>query len=177
MSRPRRDARAAEAARPPEPPAPPAIDRAVRLYPYQGIALTIFGIVVGLALFGMFGVSAAITEENSGPLRVRVEHPSRIRYQQTEALRVWISNASGQSLDTVTVALDTAYVNRFENVAITPAPDEAFLVRLTNVAPGATRLVDVELRASDYGRQRGSITVSAGIADTVRVPVRTFVFP
>lgn len=149
----------------------------MRLYPYQAVALAIFGLIVGLALFGVFGVSAAMTEEGRGALRVRVEHPARIRYQQTEALRVWISNASSQPLDTVTVALDTAYVNRFENVAITPSPDEAFIVRLTGVPPGASRLVDVQLTASAYGRQRGSIIVSAGGADSVRIAVSTFVFP
>ena len=118
-----------------------------------------------------------MTEERRGALRVRVEHPSRLRYQQTEALRVWVSNASGISLDTVTVALDTAYLGHFENVSVTPSPDEAFVVRLTAVRPGATRLVDVELRASDYGWQRGRITVNAGDTDSVRIALGTFVFP
>lgn len=117
MPRSSRDERTVEAARPPE---APEVERAVRLYPYQGVALAIFGIVVGLALFGVFGVRVAMTEERRGPLRVRAEHPSRIRYHQTGALRVWISNPSGGPLDTVIVALDTAYVNRFENVVVNP---------------------------------------------------------
>ena len=162
---------------PPSPPSPPDVPRSVRLYPYQGAALTIFTIVVVLALFGVFGESAAMTEESRGALRVRVEHPSRLRHLQTEALRVWVSNASNAPFDTVTVTFDTAYVNRFENVAFTPSADEAYVVRLIDVPGGATRLVDVDLRASDYGRHRGSITVGAGGADAVRIAIRTFVFP
>ncbi|HSA57133.1 MAG TPA: hypothetical protein VLE53_15580 [Gemmatimonadaceae bacterium] len=161
----------------PRPPAPPRVPRTVRLYPHQVVALALFGLIVLLALLGVFGESAAMTETRRGALAVRIDHPARLRFQQYAALRVRVGNTSNHPLDTVAVTFDTAYIDRFESVAFTPSPEEAYVVKLTDVPPGGTRLVDVALRANAYGRHRGFVSVTATGGDSVRVAFQTFVFP
>jgi hypothetical protein len=162
---------------PPRPPSPPAVARALHLFTYQIVALSLFVIVTLLALLGTFGQASAYADGRGATLALRVEHPARFRYGQRGSLRAWITNTSPRRLDSVRVTVDTAYLNAFSSVRFTPSVDEAYAVVLTGLQPRETRLVHAEIEADRVGRRHGTVTVSAAGSDSVRVLVHTLVFP
>jgi hypothetical protein len=134
-------------------------------------------LIVGLALLGVFGERVAETRVAGGALELRVEYPSRFRYQQANTIQVWVTNQGGRPLDTVTVSFSRPYLLQFSNLTILPSPERPFDVPLTNLEPGATRLVRAEIQADHYGKHAGWIAATAGKVDTVRVELSTIVYP
>ena len=65
---------------------------------------------------------------------------------------------------------------RFSSVRIEPAPRIAFVVTLTDVRPGDSRLISAELWGEGYGRHYGRISATTR-SDTAAATVRTVVFP
>lgn len=162
---------------PPRPPSPPDMPRALRLYPQQIVSVSVFAIVALLALFGAFGQRNARSSARGVALAMRVEHPARMRYGQRGGLYVWIENASARRLDTVRVAFDTAYINGFSSVTFTPSVERAWAVVLAAVEPHEVRLVHAEFEADRVGLRHGTVSASAVGTDSVRLAVRTLVFP
>lgn len=161
----------------PRPPQPPEVGRSIRLYWYQWAGLPIIFLVVGLALSGAFGESMDETAAEGGALSMRIEYPSRFRYKQINPIRVWLTNRTAQPIDTATVSFPQGYILEFSNVSFIPAAKRPFVVEVTDLAPGETRLVLAGLQAEQYGRHSGEIAASAGGADTLRARVSTLVFP
>ena len=158
------------------PSSPPQIRRQFALTRKQRIGIPLLTLVPLLALFGFFGERAATVSVTSASLAVSVRYPERFRYRQVQPLEVSVRNRSARVLDSVDVALDTAYLTRFSSVRITPSPRTAFTVTLLGLAPGEQRLVSAELWGQEYGRHRGHITVST-LNDSAVVAIRTLVFP
>lgn len=109
-------------------------------------------------------------------MELTVTYPSRFRYRQMEPLRISVRNRAGERLDTVAVDFDTSYVSRFANVRFVPPATRAFEVLTTDLQPGESRLISVELSGDRYGRHAGTVTASTR-TDTVRIPVHTIVLP
>ncbi len=160
-----------------DPPGPPELPRVVRFYWYQWVGAVVIVLIVGLALLGVFGERVAETRVAGGPLELRVEYPSRFRYQQVNAIQVWVTNQGGQPLDTVTVSFSRPYLLQFSNLTILPSPERPFDVPVTQLEPGATRLVRAEIQADHYGKHAGWIAATAGTGDTVRAELSTIVYP
>jgi hypothetical protein len=160
-----------------DPPRPPELPRLVRFYWYQWVGAAVSVLIVGLALLGVFGERVAETRVAGGALELRVEYPSRFRYQQVNTIQVWVTNQGGEPLDTVTVSFSRPYLLQFSNLTILPSPERPFDVPLTNLEPGATRLVRAEIQADHYGKHAGWIAATAGKVDTVRVELSTIVYP
>jgi hypothetical protein len=159
-----------------EPPRPPTTRTRLALTRKQYLGLPLLATIPVLALFGVFGERRADASSASHVLEMRVRYPSRFRYRQIESLDVTVRNISGRTLDTVSVSIDTAYITRFSNVRIEPAPREPFVVVLIHLRPMESRLVTAELWGAQYGSHSGRISASAQ-ADTVSTLVNTFVFP
>ena len=159
-----------------DPPELPELERHLRFGRGQlvGLALTIS--IPVLAAFGVFGESRATATQRSAQLSLVVEYPSRLRHGSLDAFSVAVTNKGSAALDTVMVAFDTAYVTRFTEPQFTPAASRAFVVELTDLYAGETRLVNGGLRANLYGRHRGRVAASHG-ADTVTAVMSTVVFP
>jgi hypothetical protein len=130
-----------------------------------------------LALLGFFGESWATGEDRTAEISVETRYPSRYRYKTLNSVRLDVTNTSNGILDTVSVEVDTAYLSRFSTVVAIPAFEYPYLIELTDLGPGETRRVRVELQGEQYGRHRGEIRVSASGADTARVRLSTFIFP
>lgn len=158
------------------PTAPPHVRRRIALTRKQRIGIPLMTLVPLLALLGAFGERNATVASRSASLAMSVQYPARFRYRQTEPLEITVRNLSSRVIDTIAVALDTAYVTRFANVRITPEPRTAFTVELTAVKPGEQRLVAAELEGEHYGRHQGRIMALAH-NDSAIVTVRTLVFP
>ena len=163
--------------KPPQPPPPPEIDRHFRLYPWQWIGLPLLVLIPILALFGVFGHTWADVRDAGADVEMEVRYPTRFRYKELQAMYVRVRNRSDRMLDTVTVAFDTGYINRFSTVTFKPDISRAYEVELTDVVPGEERLITVEIQGEAYWRHRGSITGWHSGADTAEVRVSTFIFP
>jgi hypothetical protein len=155
----------------------PALQRRFGLYRYQWLGIPLILAIPVLALFGVFGVSTGSESAANTSWSMRVEYPSRIRYYQQEKLQIWLKNLSATPRDTVRVFVDSGYLDAFADVSFTPQAKESYEVDLTGVKPGEVRLIEAELRASDYGRHEGWVVAAAGGTDAVRARVSTFTFP
>lgn len=160
-----------------QPPRAPDIQRKIRFYRWQWIALPAIMLVPVLALFGVFGVSRDTARASTAELLIEISYPSRFRYKQIDRIHAFVTNRSQRQLDTVTVAFDSAYIARFSTVKFTPSALRAYEVELTDVHPGERRLISVELQGEEYWRHQGEISATSGSADTARVRIDTIVFP
>lgn len=158
-----------------DPPEPPEVERRVRLLPMQWVGIPLLLVPVLLAAFGVFGESWDTATASSATISVDVRWPTRFRYKQLNEVHVWVENRTGGVLDTVTVALDTAYASRFSTVTAIPDFDDAYSLSLVALRPGERRLAVIELQAERYGRHEGRLDVVAG--DTARLRLHTIVFP
>jgi hypothetical protein len=146
----------------PDPPAPPEVERRIRLYGYQWIGLALLAVVPSLAIAGFFGARPTTeTVENAG-LALSVTYPDRLRYLQFDDIQVRVVNTSDAPLDTLHVALDSALANRFLEVSATPPFERPYELTLTDLAPGETRFAVIALRANEYGRHEGELTLRGG---------------
>src|SRR5206468_10420303 len=94
----------------------------------------------------------------SHALDMSIRYPRRFRYRQIQSLEVTVRNTSDQTIDTISVSLDTAYISRFSSVRIDPAPRSAFVVALTGVRPGESRFFSADLWAGRYERTKDGIS-------------------
>src|SRR5687767_10667054 len=124
-----------------QPPEIPEFRRAIHLSSWQRIGIPILILVPLLALFGVFGQTAEIAEAETESFSVRMEYPSRSRYEMLSSMHLDIVNTGTGTIDTVTVSLDTAYAARFSSVGAIPDFERAYEVEVTDVAPGETRRV------------------------------------
>lgn len=157
------------------PPRPPEIPRRLRISPAQWVGVPIIIALPVLAILGAFGGMGAAAGSR-GALEMRIVYPARARYDMVTSMAVSVRNRSARSLDTVRVAFDSSYIARFSQVSFVPGADRAFMVVLTDIAPGEARLISVEMSGDSYGPFSGRVSAVAG-GDTVSAPVRTFTFP
>lgn len=162
---------------PAQPPEAPDIHRSLQLHPAQWIGISMLLLIPLLALFGLFGETHQIVRAETAELSAVAEYPSRYRYRMLNSIWLDVTNTTATVLDTVTVALDTAYASRFSNVVAIPEFEHPYTIELTDLEPGDTRRVRVELEGEHYGRHSGELRISAAGADTARLPLSTFVFP
>ena len=159
----------------PEPPPPPEITRRIKLYPYQWIGLGVLALLPVLAWAGVLGESWRVERGRIGALDVVVSYPSRFRYKQLNQIEVQVRNASAAALDSVRVALDTAFGARFSTVQSLPPLDDAFSLTISTIPAQQTRLAVIEIQGERYGRHQGTLTIAA--SDTVRISLSITIFP
>jgi hypothetical protein len=161
----------------PEPPPPPEIDRRLRLYRWQWVGLPVLVLIPVLALFGVFGHTRGDARAVTGALELDVQYSTRYRFRDIQPMYARVRNRSTAALDTVTVAFDTAYVDRFSTVTFKPDISRAYEVELMDVLPGEVRLVTVELQGERYWGHEGIVSVWHAGGDTASARVSTFIFP
>ena len=159
-----------------EPPAVPDIERRLALTRKQRIGLPLLAAVPLLALLGFFGERARTRHIESASFNVDITYPLRFRYRQIQPLRVSVKNTWRDTIDTVRVSFDTAYISRFSSVRFDPSITSAYVVPITHLTPLSSGLVSVELWGERYGMHYGTITVSTR-TEYITVGISTFVFP
>jgi hypothetical protein len=159
-----------------EPSPPPDSPRRFRLHRFQLIGIPIvFLLPVVLAMAGVLGQTMDTVRADSASVSATIRYPSRLGYEQLGTLEVWVENVSGNVIDTVTVAIDTAYANRFFQLAATPPFEESYSLSIVGLAPGERRLANIEIQAERYGIHEGEVRIIAG--DTAVARLRTIMFP
>ena len=160
----------------PEPPEPPTVQRRFRMHRYQWIGIPIvFLAPVVLALTGALGESWEVRATESPQLAATVHYPTRFRYKQLNEIRIRIESRTLGPLDTVTIALDSIYGDRFSTVRGVPAFERPYELKLSGFQPGEWRNAFIEIQAERYGIHAGDLVLTA--QDTARIHLRTIVFP
>jgi hypothetical protein len=158
-----------------EPKQPPEVPRRLRLHLHQMIGLSLIALIPILAIFRVFGDGIEFTKASTPSLLTEVEYPSKFKFKQSKVLRVKVTNASANTLDTTTVSIDTAYLSRFRDVSVIPEPTESYVVEFLQLKPGEKREVLAEIEGKDYGEQRGIVTIATK-QDTIRQPISSYIF-
>lgn len=159
-----------------EPPEPPEYDRGLELNWPQLIGIPLLALIPALAVAGVFGEHWESATAQGAALHARVEYPDRFRARLSKPITVSVENRSSAAYDTVEVVFDTAYMERFTGVNIMPSPGEAYVTSITDLKPGETKRVHVEMLADHVGRHRGQVAVRTR-GDSAVVLLRTTVFP
>jgi hypothetical protein len=159
-----------------QPPRPPEHDRGIQLNRTQLIGVPLLALIPLLAIFGAFGERWETQIADRGALHTVVEFPDRFRAKLSKPISVLVENRSAMTLDSVEVAFDSSYVERFAGVSFLPDVRHAYTVVLHDVKPGETQRVHVELEGDRAGRHRGRVVVRSG-GDSSVVSIHTIVFP
>jgi hypothetical protein len=160
----------------PDPPGPPEHDGRIRLYRFQLIGLPVLLAIPILALLGLFGERWDSVQARAGALEVSVLYPTAFRYKMIDDIDVYVTNHSDTAVDTVTIALDTAYARMFSTVTAVPPFTGPYEVSLVQLGAGERRSVRIEIQAERYWTHTGVLSVRSA-ADTARIPLETTVFP
>lgn len=110
-------------------------------------------------------------------MAVSIRVPTRFRYRQRMTLELAVSNRGAASIDDVRVRIDSAYLDRFSNVTLTPPVGADGGVRLGALQAGQTARMTATLEGEDAGTHRGVAVVTDAAADTARVALASIVFP
>jgi hypothetical protein len=167
----------------PLPRPPSSYARVVRLGALEWVGIPLLALLPVLSLASLLGPSEGhLDGEAPGALAVNLTHPSRLRHQGTGELVVAVTNTGNQPTQDLVVALDEAYLSRFQRAEATPAPsaivDGRVRVSLPPLAPGERASVRVHLEADDWGLLPGWVELGgAGQAAPTRLAFSTLVLP
>lgn len=161
----------------PQPPPAPDIHRRFQLHRGQWVGIGLLLLIPLLAMAGLFGYTWHTVEDDTDSLAVELRYPARYRYRVLGSMEMQVTNTSNAAIDTVTIDVDTAYLARFSKVIAIPDFKHAYLIELTDLGPGESRHVSVEIRAERPGRHSGEVRVSASAEEVARLPLTTFIFP
>lgn len=166
---------------PSKPPQPPEVDKKFQVHTYQWIGIPLMLLIPILALVGLFGESVDSVRTSSQQLEMSVEYPTRFRFKMIDEVTVTLSNVSGQTLPSVLVNFDREYIDAFSTVTFTPAVKSItgsnYIVEVSDLQPGETRVISATVQAENYGMHRGTIGLGPEEAQDLEVSVATFTFP
>lgn len=136
-----------------------------------------------LALLGVFGETFDTVQVRHDALAVQVHYATRYRYKMVNALEVSVRNMETVPLATVEVRFAKGYIDHFSEATFTPQVEaitgEFYIVKLNDLQPEETRVVNVSLQGEQYGRHQGVIVVASSDnpADVIEAPIATWIFP
>lgn len=159
-----------------DPPGPPQHRPRIKIYRFQLIGLPFLAALPILALLGVFGERWDAVAASDGSLAATVHYPTALRYKMIDEIEMLVSNRGGAVIDTVTVALDTAYASRFSTINAVPQFTRPFEIGLAQIQPGESRRVRIEIQGERYWSHSGELTFRSA-TDTVRIHLTTMVFP
>ena len=140
------------------------------------VGIILLALLPLLAVLGVFGPASGEGQASGGQLQVRVEHPTLMRFQNLERLRIVVTNEGAESVQDIRIAIDPDYVEAFSGASFEPQPDQPYSFEVAELRPGEQRLFTTELTANEFGRHEGRLTFeSPGAAGTAQF--HTFVFP
>lgn len=162
--------------KPRHPASPPDIERRTRLHPFQLVCVpVIFILPLVLGALGVFGKTRTRAHAEAGLIRISVDYPTRFRFKQLDRVTITVTNEGVLRIDSVLLSLDTTYANRFSTVRATPSFQKPYTLVLKDLGPGESSLAIIEIQAEHHGVHEGGLRIQA--ADTLRIPLRTIVFP
>lgn len=166
-----------------QPPPPPPFPRKIQLHRVQLIGMPLLMLVPLLAILGVFGETFTTTQARNDRLTVQARYATRYRYKMANPVGVTIHNASTAPSATVEVRFAKGYIDQFSDGSFTPQvakiTEQFYLVPITDLQPGETRVVTVSLQGERYGRHQGVIVVATADdpANELAMPIVTWIFP
>lgn len=166
---------------PNQPPEMPPFERGLNVPLFQIIGMVVIIGIPVLALLGLFGETRDTIEQSSDSLDVSITYPSTFRYKMIENVNITVENTSGQSLPTIRVLVDSAYIDQFSTVKFTPSVQtvtgDHYIVELQDIAPGEARVVTIEIQAENYGQHEGEVRLEGEGIDPVTLELSTTSLP
>jgi hypothetical protein len=163
------------------PPDAPEIKRRLMFHPLQLIGMPLVILIPVLALLGFFGETQQNRQISSPDFGLYVEYYDRTRYQSEAMVRAAVRNLTDEPIPAVTVAFDRDYIDSFSEVTMMPdvrqITERDYEVELTNLLPGQTYWITLDMKGEKYGQHQGSVTVEAEGLESVEVNLSTFIFP
>lgn len=159
-----------------ETPQPPEVPPRLRFRRIELSGIAVMALLPAAALAGVFGPTIVHERGQVGVLSIEAEYPTRLRSAMFERISVRLSNRSDSSVADLTVSFDPEFMHAFSQLAFSPEPEEPYVVRVPEIPPGETRLVEIEITAEEYGLHEGWISVDAPGASG-SLPVRTLILP
>jgi hypothetical protein len=161
---------------PAAPPPAPRLDRRVSAHPGQWAGLAVLVVIVAAAAAGFLSHSNTSVRAEAPSFEVIVEYPERLGHANRGVIAIDIRNRTDRVLDEVTVHLDSEYLDRFVEVAATPAFSRPFTIPVPPVPAGGVVRARVDARGHRTWRASGRLVV-ASAGDTVTLELRTLILP
>jgi hypothetical protein len=159
-----------------DPPEAPELPRQIHLYRSQWLGLPVLFVLPVLALLGVFGEVRDEARVTSGGIELAIDYPTRLRSGQRSGVTVRVRNAAAETLDSVSLRWDTAYLHNFAGLELLPGRDGEPSEAVT-LAAGEEWLVRLELEGGALWNHSGSVAALVRGSQAASVRIRTFVFP
>lgn len=165
----------------PTPPEPPEVPRKLNLSAGQIAAIVLLLIFPVLMIVGAFGESFDEADASSADVHLSAVYPSRLRFLLDSDMQITVENTSQQTLDGLSVHLETSYIDQFTAISFMPpvsaATDDAYIVPLPDLAPGESGVVTVQFQGSHYGQHEGRVWVTRSGQTAAELQVSSIVYP
>lgn len=166
---------------PVRPPPAPAFDRKICLDRAEKIGLPLLLVLPLLALSGVFDKRVETVTATASGIELHLDYPARSRFQLNEKLEVQLRNSGPHPVRRLSLNVDREYLKHFSQVQFHPLPAridaDAYTVDFNELAPGETRLLQINLQPKDGGRHPGRVWVHSPGQTTGEVRFSTYIFP
>jgi hypothetical protein len=160
----------------PDPPPAPEIPRRIMGYPAQWVGMALLALLPILTLAGVFGeVDRSTTAPVAGGY-AELTYPARIGHRSAGQITI-VLRAGAVPLPPATVHVTDGYLSHFTVLNAWPVFDAFDRAAVPAVPAGETARLVLEVRPNRFGRKAGTVTIAPETGDTVRVIMRTLVFP
>jgi hypothetical protein len=164
----------------PEPSQPPEFERKLKFYPFQLISFPLLFIIPILALFGVFGETSTVIQSEANGIELEIHYANQVLFQGLDGTEIHVRNASDTVMSTLTISIEKAFLDNYSDIAFTPdvevINDLVYILELSDVQPGETRIVTYDSRGKIIGAHRGTVTASYEGAGP-SVVIETFIIP
>jgi hypothetical protein len=155
----------------------PDIPRKIRVYPAQAVGVLLMVSIPILSLFGFLGEEEKTGIASSNQIEMSVKYYSRGHAGLRAPLHVYVKNRAQEELEKISVQFDSQYIEKFSRVSFVPKEEAAYEVVLSDIQPGETRNIIVEMDAEKSGRHSGKIRVVSSGGEVAEYTVSTYVLP
>ena len=115
----------------------------------------------------------------SGGLVLSVSYTQRLRFGFSTRFKILLRTSDGQPLGNASVRVESAFLDRFENISTEPPParvsDESY--EFTVAKDERESLITIQLDPEKYGRGVGRVMAATPAGVVVEVPLHVFIFP
>lgn len=117
------------------------------------------------------------TRDARGALLVSAQVPTRLRYGQRMTMRFSVTNRGPAALNDVRIRIDSAYLDRFNTVSLSPSASPDGWVRLGSLGSHESVRLTASIEGERAGAHRGTAIATDAEGDTARIALASTVFP
>lgn len=148
-----------------------------RMWHYQWIGLPLLFLIPALALLGVFGSQNKKIEFSGEALEGSIEYPEKLRFGQSEFVRLEIKNPNDSAISNLTIAFDKKYIEEFAENSFTPEVQSNYEVKNVEIPANESESFEVRVKAGPPGSHSGKITIRNNKKEFLSKEISTYVFP